>query len=251
MYAVSSVCVSSSSSSGGEGDMYSPSIRDILSPFNFENSLLKCSIDNASASPFSLKNLFCCLFDFLDKSGLNINSFCLSRSCGEMFAAKRSCKSSWNSNSFTPFSLYLPLLSLLTLLGDGCSALDVAAFIVVSVAVADDDSSGIGGCDVVDVDVDGVDVDVEGIDGVDVDVDVEDVDVDVEGFDGADVDDVVVDDVVVDDDGSDGGVDPSPILAAYISADDDEGAPDILSDTILIEESGEICCDGALDTSIS
>ena len=99
LYAFSSVCVPNSS---GEG-VPSPSPSSSSSSSSpcgdfkprFENCLLKYSIDFFSASPFSFKNLFCCFLDFLDISGLKINSFCCCCCSGDIFKRRRSCKSFW------------------------------------------------------------------------------------------------------------------------------------------------------------
>ena len=94
LYAFSSVCVANSSGDGDGEPSPSSSPSGDFKP-RFENCLLKCSIDFFSASPFSFKNLFCCFLDFLEISGLKINSFCCCCCSGDIFERRRSCKSSW------------------------------------------------------------------------------------------------------------------------------------------------------------
>ena len=133
---------------------------------------------------FGLEN-----FDIVEKAEPKPLKIYINSEGGEIFAAKRSCKSSWNSNSFNPFSLYILLLSLLALLEDDCFALDVV--------VVEDVIFGIPGSNTL------VSAFVEVVEVVEV----------VEGEDAVVVED---DAVVVEEDGSDGGVEPSPTLAAYV-----------------------------------
>ena len=113
------------------------------SPCPLGNCLLKCSIDSFSASPFSFKNLFCCFLDFLDISGLKINSFCCSCCSGDIFERRRSCNSSWYLDSLPSLPSIpsipslLPSESLVAISSDDRAS-------IYGTSCSDDDDDGVG-----------------------------------------------------------------------------------------------------------